>query len=72
MNLKMLSVMMLPLVLAACSDSGSSGATAGAPSGKSESVFKAQTDALEKARQVDKITQDAAEKEKKQVEEQTH
>lgn len=68
MNLKTLPAITLLLVLASCSDSGSSSA----PPAKTESVFKTQTEALEKAKQVEKITQDAAAKEKQQVEEQTN
>ena len=76
MNFTPLSVTILALALAACSDSGpTSGSSAGSPgaaAGKTESVFKTQTDALEKAKEVETITQDAAEKEKQQVEEQTN
>jgi len=54
-------------LLSACSDSGSSGP----PPAKTESVFKTQTDALEKAKEVEKITLDAAKEQQKAVEEQT-
>ncbi len=39
---------------------------------KDDHVWKAQTEALEKARNVDKLLQDAAEKQRKKIDEQSH
>ncbi|MBI2993804.1 MAG: hypothetical protein HYY48_06460 [Gammaproteobacteria bacterium] len=67
MQAKWLLAIVPAAILAACSDSG----TPAPPPAKSESAFKAQTDALEQAKQVEKITLDAAQKQQKAVEEQT-
>ena len=61
-------VVLLLTVLGACSDSSAPEA----PPAKAESAFKTQTEALDKAKEVEKMTLDAAEKQKNEVEQETN
>jgi hypothetical protein len=60
-----ISIATLLLLSAACNDNGNSAKNAGSE------VFKTQTEALEKAKQVDQVLQDDAQQQREKIDSQT-